>query len=172
MTELQAGWYRNESWWGRESPPIQTGPGAHPASCTMGTDSFPGVEAAGAWGWPPHPHLVPKVLEKSRAIPLLTLRACVAYTKGENLHCKLTSNVICVAKWMNNYNEPETVPWCRYHCNMMQVSLLHKISLQQDAHTTASRWRYQCNMIWCWNGKNTTNTMQMLLQHKADLTVP
>jgi len=42
------------------------------------------VEAAGAWGWPP-PHLVPKVLENSRAIPLLTLRACVAYKKGKNL---------------------------------------------------------------------------------------
>jgi hypothetical protein len=25
--------------------PIQTGPGAHPASCTMGTGSFPGVES-------------------------------------------------------------------------------------------------------------------------------
>jgi hypothetical protein len=24
--------------------PVQTGPGAHPASCTMGTGSFPGVE--------------------------------------------------------------------------------------------------------------------------------
>jgi len=33
----------------------------------------------------PTPHLVPMVLEKSRAIPLLTLRACVAYKKGENL---------------------------------------------------------------------------------------
>ena len=31
----------------------------------------------------PHTHLVPKVLEKSIAIPLLTLRACVAYKKGE-----------------------------------------------------------------------------------------
>jgi len=50
-------------------------------SCTMGTGSFPGVEAAGAWGWCPHPHLVPKVLEMSTAIPLLTLRACVAYIK-------------------------------------------------------------------------------------------
>jgi len=29
---------------------FQTGPGAHPASYTMGTGSFPGVEAAGAWG--------------------------------------------------------------------------------------------------------------------------
>jgi len=28
--------------------PVQTGPGAHPASCTMGTRTFPGVETAGA----------------------------------------------------------------------------------------------------------------------------
>ena len=27
---------------GQEFPPVQTGPGAHPASCTMGTESFPG----------------------------------------------------------------------------------------------------------------------------------
>ena len=31
-----------ESRWGRDFPPVQTGPGAHPASCTMGTGSFPG----------------------------------------------------------------------------------------------------------------------------------
>jgi len=32
-----------ESRWGaRFSTPVQTGPGAHPASCTMGTGSFPG----------------------------------------------------------------------------------------------------------------------------------
>ena len=42
-------------------PPLQTGPGAHPVSCTMGTGSFPGVEAAGAWGWPhPPPSRMPK----------------------------------------------------------------------------------------------------------------
>ena len=33
----------------RFSAPIQTGSEAHPASCTMGTGSFPGVKAAGAW---------------------------------------------------------------------------------------------------------------------------
>jgi len=27
----------------RFSAPVQTGPGAHPASCTMGTGSFPGL---------------------------------------------------------------------------------------------------------------------------------
>jgi len=34
---------------------------------------------------PPPPHIVPKVLEKRRAMPLLTRRACVAYKKGEIL---------------------------------------------------------------------------------------
>ena len=37
-----------ESRWGsRFSTPVQTGPGAHPASCTMGTGSFPGVKRPG-----------------------------------------------------------------------------------------------------------------------------
>jgi hypothetical protein len=31
----------------RFSAPIQTGPGAYPASCTMGTGSFPGVKRLG-----------------------------------------------------------------------------------------------------------------------------
>jgi len=35
-----------ESRWGaRFSAPVQTGSGAHPASCTMGTGSFPGVKS-------------------------------------------------------------------------------------------------------------------------------
>jgi hypothetical protein len=37
----------------RFSAPIQTGPGAHPASCTMGTGSFPGVKVARV-RHPPH----------------------------------------------------------------------------------------------------------------------
>jgi hypothetical protein len=39
----------------RVSAPVQTGPRAHPASYTMGTESFPGGKAAGAWRWPPIP---------------------------------------------------------------------------------------------------------------------
>jgi hypothetical protein len=31
-----------ESRWGRDFPPVQTGTGDHPASCTMGTGSFRG----------------------------------------------------------------------------------------------------------------------------------
>jgi hypothetical protein len=50
---------------------IQTGPEAHPASCTMGTGSFPGVKQPGVV-LTTHPLLVPR-LRKSRTIPLLTL---------------------------------------------------------------------------------------------------
>jgi len=36
-------------WGARSSIPVQTGPGAHPASYTMGTGCFVGVKRAGAW---------------------------------------------------------------------------------------------------------------------------
>ena len=39
---LRAGRPGIESRWGRDFPPVQTGPGALPASCKMGTGSFPG----------------------------------------------------------------------------------------------------------------------------------
>ena len=49
-----------ESRWGREfSAPVQTGPGAQPASCTMGTGSFPGVKSGRGVTLTPHPLLVP-----------------------------------------------------------------------------------------------------------------
>ena len=45
-----------ESPWGAIfSTHVQTGPEAHPASNTMGTGSYPGGKAAGAWLWPPTP---------------------------------------------------------------------------------------------------------------------
>jgi hypothetical protein len=45
----------NPGWGARFSAPVQTGPGAHAASYTIGTGSFPGGKAAGAWRWPPTP---------------------------------------------------------------------------------------------------------------------
>jgi len=44
VTELRDGLSGIESRWGRDFPPVQTGPEAHPASCKMGTVSFPGVK--------------------------------------------------------------------------------------------------------------------------------
>jgi len=57
----------------------------------MGTGSFRGVEAAGGVGLTPYPHLECRGPRKSRAIPLLTLRAFVAYEKGENLPISFNS---------------------------------------------------------------------------------
>jgi len=39
----------------RFSAPLQTGPAAHPASCTMGTVSFPGVKSGQGLTLTPHP---------------------------------------------------------------------------------------------------------------------
>jgi hypothetical protein len=64
-----------ESQWGQDFP-HPSRPALGPTQPTMGTGSFPGVKAAGAWRWSP-PRLVPRSW-KSRGIPLLTLWACVA----------------------------------------------------------------------------------------------
>jgi hypothetical protein len=57
----------------RFSVPVQTGPGAHLASCTKDTWCFPGAERPGRDA-DPSPLLVPWS-RKSRAIPLLSLWA-------------------------------------------------------------------------------------------------
>jgi len=46
------------------SAPVQTGPGAHPASCTMDTGSFPGVESGRGVTLTPHPLLVLLVMKE------------------------------------------------------------------------------------------------------------
>ena len=58
-----------ESRCGRDFPPVQTGPGAHPASCTMGTGSFLGVKCGRGVLLTTHLLLAPRSW-KSRAIPL------------------------------------------------------------------------------------------------------
>ena len=60
-----------ESRWGsRFSAPVQTGRGANPASCTMGTVSFAGVNSGRGVLLTTHP-LPASRSWKSRAIPLL-----------------------------------------------------------------------------------------------------
>jgi hypothetical protein len=72
----------------RFSAPVQTGPGAYPASCTMGTASFPGVESGRGVTLTPTP------------TPLLSLRAFVACKKGETyLLCKNTTRINPLKTW-------------------------------------------------------------------------
>jgi len=69
-TELQAGRSGDRIPVGaRFSAPVQIGPGAHPASCTMGTGSFPGVKGGRGVTLTPHSLPVPWS-RKIRAIPL------------------------------------------------------------------------------------------------------
>ena len=65
---------KKKSRWERDFPPVQTSPRAHPASCTMGTGSFPGVKCGRGVLLTTHPLLVPRSC-KSRAIPLPTFWA-------------------------------------------------------------------------------------------------
>jgi hypothetical protein len=58
-----------ESRWGRNFPPVQPGPGAHPASCTMRTRSYPGVKCDRDVLLITHPLLAPRSW-KSSAITL------------------------------------------------------------------------------------------------------
>ena len=48
----------------RFSAPVQTGPEAHPASCTMGTGSFPAVKSSRGVTLTPHPLLVPLIMKE------------------------------------------------------------------------------------------------------------
>jgi len=61
----------------RFSAPVQTGPGAHPASSTMGNGSFPGVKTAGAWRSPltPSSAVVMKAYSHT-STPSMGLTAC------------------------------------------------------------------------------------------------
>jgi hypothetical protein len=65
-------------WEARFSAPVQTSPGAHPASSTTGTGSFPGVKRPGR-GVDHPPHLAPRL--NSRAIILLHFWAFVAFSR-------------------------------------------------------------------------------------------
>ena len=62
----------------RFSAPVQTGPGAHPASCTTGTGSFPGVKSGRGVTLTPHPLLVPLVMKEYSytSIPPMGRTAC------------------------------------------------------------------------------------------------
>jgi len=76
----------------RFSAPVQTGPGAHTASCTMGIVSFPGVKSGRGVTLTPYPLLAPWS-RKGRAIPLLPLWAVQpvqSLSACTRVHCTFT----------------------------------------------------------------------------------
>ena len=73
-----------ESRWGsRFSTPVQTGPGAYPAPCTMGTGFFPGVKNGRGVTLIPHPLLV---LWSILILILYMFRATLCSSSGGQLY--------------------------------------------------------------------------------------
>ena len=73
----------------RFSATVRTGPGAHPASSTMGTGSFPGVKSGQGVTLTLHPLLVPWSW-KGRAIrllPLWAVRPVQSLSACTRVHC-------------------------------------------------------------------------------------
>ena len=61
VLRLTTGWrVRGSNTDGARFSAVQTGPGAHPASCKMGTSSFPWVQSGQGVTQSPHPLLVPR----------------------------------------------------------------------------------------------------------------
>ena len=76
---LRAGRYGNRIPVGaRFSAPVQTVPGAHPASCTTGTGSFPRVKSGRGVTLTPHSLLVPLVMKEQSytSTPSMGRTAC------------------------------------------------------------------------------------------------
>jgi hypothetical protein len=101
-----------ESRWGgaRFSAPIETGPGTHPASCTMGTGSFPGVKSGrGVTLTPPPSLLVPLVMkEKSyTSAPPMGRTACT------ELQC-LYKGALYLTLFRSPITKPVKYPYSSY----------------------------------------------------------
>jgi hypothetical protein len=78
----------------RFSAPVRTGSEAHPASCTMGTGSFPGGEVRPGRDAVPSPPPSAEVKKQSTAIPLLSLRAFVDYERVKPTYKRKSSHKI------------------------------------------------------------------------------
>ena len=87
-----------ESRWGtRFCAPVETGPGVHPASCTMGTGSFPRVKSGRGVLLTNHPLLVPRSW-KSTAITLLPLwavRPVQSLSACTRVHFNIHNSLLC-----------------------------------------------------------------------------
>jgi hypothetical protein len=75
----------------RFSAPLQTAPGAGPASCTMGSRSLSRGKAAGVWGLPP----TPEVYLKSRSGSSWPVLGCVLSLRLQPLCIRRLSRPDC-----------------------------------------------------------------------------
>jgi len=112
---LRAGWSGDRILVGARLPaPVQTGPGAHSASCKIGTGSFPGIKSGRGVTLTPHPLLVPWS-RKSRAIPLLpvwAVRPVQSLSECTRVHFTLRIIIITYDKFVAKQPEMQVAVPC------------------------------------------------------------
>jgi len=152
-----------ESRWGRDFRPIQTGPGAHPASCTMGTGSFPGVKSGRGVLLTTHPLLAPRSW-KIRAIPLPPLghnRACNGVTMFSQFQINSTLQMSHFRVWSYNYYYKElrvqgnsTIKFCSLMFIYFPYAHIRNISRPRRVPLSAARglsrrwtWRHLAEKV-------------------------
>jgi len=128
-----------ESRWGaRFSAPVQTGPEAHSASCTMSTGPLWGIKSDRDATLTPHPLLVPWS-RKSRAIPLLPLwgvRPVQSLSACTTVHCTfyLTSDYVTTTSIPFTVNHKSVVLSLSAVCSELLTASLNKQSIQLNPY--------------------------------------
>jgi len=121
------------------SAPVHTGPGAHPAYCTMGTGSFPGVKSGGGVTLTPHPLLVPWS-RKIRALPLLPLwaiRPVQRLSACTRVHFNLPFSKMCANRTHETQSMHKTVLQylIRRRSTRRQTAIRHSILTKSNTRT-------------------------------------
>ena len=100
----------------RYSTPVQTGPGVHPASCTMRTGSFPGVKSDRGVTLTPHPLLVPLVMKEQSYIstPLWAVRPAQSLSACIRVHFTFTFLQTCIYGFPGNGSRIPWSPWSTF----------------------------------------------------------
>jgi len=94
-TELRAGRSGIESRWVQDFPPVQTDRGSHPASCKMGTRSFPGVKCGQGVLLTTHPLLVPPSGPHWACNGITLPLPFTCHLVGWNFNCSFCQRELC-----------------------------------------------------------------------------
>ena len=128
----------------RFSAPVQTGPGAHPVSCTMGSGSFPGVKSSRGVTLTPHPLLVPWS-RKSRAIPLLPLWAVrpvqsLSACTRVHFYLHVTQHRIITSTFSATYENITSLASCAERTDLRQQAWIHE-KIRSRSEINMNCWR-------------------------------
>ena len=138
-----------ESLWGRDFfTPVQTGPGAHPASCTMGTGSFPGVKSGRGVTLIHHPLWAVRPLQSLNACTrehfTLLISRCGVHRNKLTLPTETRRSVFVVHLCMYLSHISRLVS-CRRYCNI--AITLSPCSVSERSVTCSREISFSCKLL-------------------------